>query len=80
MATFTDNELRSFLEKIPLFSSIPYNQLRWLSKLFEPVSVKKGDIICKKGDPGDTMFIIKSGSVGVYVDREGKALFEVKKY
>ena len=42
MATFTDNELRSFLEKIPLFSSIPYNQLRWIAKLFEPVSVKKG--------------------------------------
>jgi NTE family protein len=75
MATFTDNELRSFLEKIPLFSSIPYNQLRWLAKLFEPVSVKKGDIICKKGEPGDTMFIIKSGSVGVYIAQEDNEIF-----
>ena len=75
MATFTDNELRSFLEKIPLFPSIPYNQLRWLSKLFKPVSVKKGDVICKEGEPGDTMFIIKSGSVGVYVAKEGNEMF-----
>ncbi len=75
MVTFTDNEVRSFIEKIPLFSSIPYNQLSGIAKLFEPVSVKKGDIICKEGEPGDTMFIIKSGSVGVFVTQDGNEMF-----
>ncbi|MDL1963351.1 MAG: cyclic nucleotide-binding domain-containing protein [Deltaproteobacteria bacterium] len=75
MVTFSDNELRSFLEKIPLFSSIPYNQLHGIAKLFEPISVKKGEIICKQGESGDTMFIVKSGSVGVYIDREGNEMF-----
>ena len=75
MATFIDNEVKSFIEKIPLFSSIPYNQLRWIAQLFEPVSVKKGDIICEQGEPGDTMFIIKSGSVGVFVAQDGTEMF-----
>ncbi|MCJ7616885.1 MAG: cyclic nucleotide-binding domain-containing protein [Desulfobacterales bacterium] len=75
MATFIDNEVRSFIEKIPLFSSIPYNQLSGIAKLFEPVSVKKGDIICEEGEPGDTMFIIKSGSVGVFITQDGNEMF-----
>lgn len=66
-ATVSDSDLLSFLEKIPLFSSISRDQLRAIAELCVPVSAQKGDIVFREGDPGDSMYIIKSGSVGVYV-------------
>ena len=73
--TDTDNELLSFLQKIPLFSSIPRDQLHEIAEQFKPVFSEKGDIICRMGDPGDSMYIIKSGSVGVYSEQEGSEIF-----
>ena len=70
-----ENELTAFLEKIPLFSSIPLPQLHLICGLFKPVFAKKGDFICREGEAGDSMHIIKSGSVGVYVDRDGEEVF-----
>ncbi len=70
-----DNELVTFIEKIPLFSSIPQDQLLEISKQFEPVFFKKGEIIFNEGDPGDSMYIIKSGSVSVYAENNGSEAF-----
>ncbi len=64
------SELIDFLQKIPLFSTIPLSELKKLSPFFETVFAEKGDIIFSEDDPGDSMYIIKSGSVGVYVKRE----------
>ncbi|MEE9496146.1 MAG: cyclic nucleotide-binding and patatin-like phospholipase domain-containing protein [Desulfobacterales bacterium] len=74
-APSSDSELLDFLEKIPLFSTIPLVDLKKLAPFFEAVFAEKGDIIFSEGDPGDAMYIIKSGSVGVYVGREGSEGF-----
>lgn len=66
-AIVPDSDLHSFLEKIPLFSSIPRDQLHAIAELCVPLSAQKGDIVFREGEPGDSMYIVKSGSVGVYV-------------
>jgi NTE family protein len=71
---FLDNDLHAFLSKVPLFSTIPREQLPRLAALFEPVFAEKGHIVCTEGEPGDAMYIIKSGSVGVYVTRNSGEL------
>lgn len=45
-------------------------------KLFDdPVEVKKGDIIFKKGDPGDVMYAVIEGQVDIIVNK--KVVFSV---
>ena len=53
-----------------MVSSIPHDNLRELAGHFELVTAKKGIRIFKQGDPGDSMYIIKSGTVGVYFTGE----------
>ncbi|MDY7036271.1 MAG: cyclic nucleotide-binding and patatin-like phospholipase domain-containing protein [Thermodesulfobacteriota bacterium] len=73
--TIADNELIAFLGKIPLFSSIPKDQLPEIAKEFEPAFFQKGETILKEGDPGDSMYIIKSGSVSVHAKNNGAEVF-----
>jgi NTE family protein len=70
-----DNDLQTFLEAIPLFSTIPRTQLQGLAALFEPIFAEKGEVICREGEPGDAMYIIKSGAVGVYVTHDNAEVF-----
>ena len=67
----SNRELFDFLKRVPLFATIPDAELQKLCPLFERLSAKKGDIIFSEGDPGNAMYIIKSGSVGVYVRQDG---------
>lgn len=43
------------------------NSLRQLQKITVPKSFSKGEYICHEGQPGNEMYIILKGSVGVYV-------------
>jgi NTE family protein len=70
-----DNDLQAFLEAVPLFSSIPRTQLQGLAAIFEPIFLEKGMVVCREGEPGDAMYIIKSGAVGVYVTRGQAEVF-----
>jgi len=75
--TIAYNELIAFLEKIPLFSSIPQDQLPGIAKQFEQAFFQKGETIFKEGDPGDSMYIIKSGSVSVYAKNNASEVFKI---
>jgi len=70
-----DNDLQTFLETVPLFSTIPRAQLQRFAAIFEPIFAEKGAVICREGEPGDAMYIIKSGAVGVYVARDHTEMF-----
>lgn len=51
---------------IPLFSDLPPKELaRVLGKIMAK-DFPKGTIICHQGDPGDSIFIISRGKVGVF--------------
>ena len=53
----------SKLANIPLFASLPEKELRELANLLNPVAYPVGATLFRVGDPGETMFIITSGSI-----------------
>ncbi|MFP4037800.1 MAG: cyclic nucleotide-binding domain-containing protein [Desulfobacteraceae bacterium] len=61
-----DSDLLQFLSKVPLFASIPEPRLAEIGEECEEVFFPKGETVFLEGDPGDSMYLIKSGSVGVY--------------
>lgn len=70
-----DQDLEHFILNIPLFSSIPASQIHEMTQRFHYASYKKGDIICREGEPGDAMYIIRSGVVTVHSEMDGREVF-----
>lgn len=58
----------NFLASVPLFSSLDEDELRKLAQLFHPVTVNENDVIFKKGDLGDILYVIHSGTVKISVE------------
>ena len=56
---------REFLAHIPIFSSLNEEGLTLLESLLQPVVKEPGEIIFKRGDPPDRMYIILSGKVAI---------------
>jgi ABC-type multidrug transport system ATPase subunit/CRP-like cAMP-binding protein len=53
----------SFLRRIELFSLCSPEVLAHLVTALSPVSVEPESIICREGDPGDAMYIVREGTV-----------------
>ncbi len=69
------HDLYDFLSRVPLFSSVPAEQIRDLSGLFSKVVYSKGDVICRQGVAGDSMYVIRSGAVSVFKEVDGREFF-----
>ena len=54
--------------KVPLFRNVEGSFLLALTEHFHTVVVLPGDIICRKGDPGNCMYFISRGSCEVLDD------------
>jgi len=59
--------LLSFLKKIPLFSDLPMVTLRKVLSICSKVALDEGQILCKKGDESNAMYILLSGKLAVKV-------------
>jgi len=68
-------DLVEFLLKVPLFSSVPSEQIDQIADLFKRETYQKDYIICSQGDPGDSMYVIRSGIVSVFKEIEGKEVY-----
>nr|WP_320015568.1 cyclic nucleotide-binding and patatin-like phospholipase domain-containing protein [uncultured Desulfobacter sp.] len=68
-------DLHDFLSRVPLFSSVPADQIREIAGLFTKKFYFKGDVICRQGEPGDSMYVIRSGMVSVSKQADGQRLF-----
>ena len=68
-----ENRLRalSLLEGIPLFREVPPHHLRELARFARSESFANGAVIVRMGEPGSTLFVVKSGRVEVVRDQEG---------
>ncbi len=53
------------ISEIPLFSELNRRELHEVISHLKAKRVAKEDLICKEGDPGDSICIISSGKVGV---------------
>ncbi len=54
------------LPEIPLFSELNREELRQVISRITAKQVAKGNLLCKEGDHGDSIYIINSGKVGIF--------------
>lgn len=66
-------ELIEILHKIPLFAALPDKAVAELASKLERQSLETGEVLFRKGDPGDALYIIQSGFVKIVIpDEHGK--------
>jgi CRP/FNR family transcriptional regulator, cyclic AMP receptor protein len=56
---------QSLLEGIPLFREVPLHHLRELARFARSESFAPGEAIVTMGEPGSTLYVIRSGRVNV---------------
>lgn len=54
-----------FLARVPIFSSLPTEDLKCLADLCKPIVRDAGYVIFKKGDPPEAMYLIRSGKIAI---------------
>lgn len=60
------------LAQFDLFKGLPESSLENLAKKLKSIRLEAGDVLFEKGDPGDSVFIVKSGNLKVISkDNEG---------
>ena len=67
-----EEERFSFLRSIPLFINLEDEDIRNITKIVREVEYVEGDIICRRGILGETLYIIMTGKMSV---RKGKYTF-----
>lgn len=62
----------ALLRRNPLFAPLPLTALDGLAESLLPVSYAEGEVVMRKGEPGDTYVLIEEGEVDV--DADGRSL------
>jgi CRP/FNR family cyclic AMP-dependent transcriptional regulator len=70
----------AYLSSITLFSKLTEDELRVVAGRLKDQSFAVGEVIFKQGEPGDAMFIIQSGRVRIYAEREGEKQLTLNVY
>jgi len=58
--------------KIPIFEKLSASDKQLLSELWERRSLKEGEVLFVKGDPGSSMFVIEKGTIEISVPIGGR--------
>ncbi|MDT7574762.1 MAG: hypothetical protein QOH17_1095, partial [Pseudonocardiales bacterium] len=58
------------LSEVALFANLPDAGLRELAALARPVSVPAGTVLFERGDPGDALYVVRSGRLEALIDDE----------
>jgi len=56
---------QAFLKAIPIFAGLSPTALTQIVNAVEEMEFKRDEVIVREGEPGDRMFIIRSGSVEI---------------
>ncbi|MBV9119152.1 MAG: GGDEF domain-containing protein, partial [Chloroflexi bacterium] len=64
------SQAEALLRAIPVFASLPELALVHLAEQAKTLSFPRHAPICRKGDAGDSLFIVKSGSVDIIMPEE----------
>ena len=65
-------ELARFLAGVSLFENLDTTALEKIASRGAELGFRRGDVICRKGDPGQSMFIITNGIIEVFIESEGE--------
>ncbi len=69
---YQERILDLILATSPLFSGLDSKIRKELISKFKLVKFKKGELIIKEGEYSDSMYLIKSGEVEVFIEKDGK--------
>lgn len=64
--------LTSFFKLHTAFAQLPVEALQLLLDALEPVTVAKGTLVVRQGDPPGPMFIVEDGKLKTFVERNGQ--------
>jgi len=64
---------QSLIEGIPLFREIPQHHLRELARFARHEQFAAGETIVRMGEPGSTLYVVRSGRVNVVREQESGA-------
>src|SRR2546427_11261795 len=59
----TSTETLAFLREVRLFKDIAEPELLILGQSLVERPLRKGQVICREGDPGEEMFVVRRGSI-----------------
>ncbi|MDQ3491957.1 MAG: cyclic nucleotide-binding domain-containing protein, partial [Chloroflexota bacterium] len=62
----------ALLEKVELFSGLSRIVLARIAASLDPVDFADHEAACAQGDPGDSMYIVSSGALGVFLSPDGE--------
>jgi CRP/FNR family cyclic AMP-dependent transcriptional regulator len=68
------NELVTLLRQIELFQGVDIPELSLISQQMTAQSYDAGAVVFHEGDMGDRLFVILTGIMHVYVERQGKTI------
>jgi len=69
-------ERMAFLRTVPIFEQMPGSELRRVAEMLSSVEVPAGEVIFKKGDPGESLYIVRRGAVSI---RDGEVELSLAK-
>jgi hypothetical protein len=69
-------ERMAFLRTVPIFEEMPGPELRRVAEMLTAVEVHDAEVIFKKGDPGDALYIVRRGAVAI---KDGKVELSIAK-
>ena len=55
----------ALVSKVPLFQSLSPDKIRSIASLLKPELVIPGEVICRRGDVGNSMYFVSSGAIAV---------------
>jgi signal transduction histidine kinase/predicted CoA-binding protein len=72
MGSATNEETTTFLRRIPLFSSLPDDDLKQLATVVEEVRLGAGEMLFAEGDTGDRAYIVQDGRLEIVKNSSGR--------
>ncbi len=58
------------VSKVPLFEGLSEDKIHSIAGLLKPELVIPGEIICRRGETGDSMYFVSSGAIAVQIETE----------
>jgi hypothetical protein len=74
LKTLSTLERILLLREVPIFSKLSPQDLEQIAEIAHEQLYSPRDIICRDGEPGNTLFIIVDGSVDVVKEKDGKEM------
>ena len=69
--------LVKFLSSVNIFSDLTESEMDVLQKALKIVKVESGECLFKEGDPGDELFVVKTGKISISVGLEGGGSIDI---